>query len=73
MKKYEFERLKEGDIVVVNRGRDLGRMCEVVYIDYRNDSKYGALLIRSCDRKFLRSAGSHGNLALTTWNQINMS
>ncbi len=72
MRRHEFENLKEGDIVVFQRGHDAGRECEVVYIDYNSGGKHEAILVRSLDRKPFYADTAYGNLRLTSWIQIDL-
>lgn len=69
MKKSEFEKLKEGDIVILNGlcHNNAGIKCIVVHIVRDKEERYCRLMIKTADgAKNLSIIGG----ILTNWNEI---
>ena len=67
MTKDQLSKLKVGDLGMINRALDKGRLCEVVYINFEDD----IILIRSIDGQVFNSIhNGNRNHRLINWREL---
>ncbi len=63
----QFRKLKVGDMVTIQRGKEAGRLCQVAYIEENS------VVVRSADGLQLCPQGSgsiFSKLRLTSWREL---